>query len=190
MILEFKQPPKTDQQILLGVCGRTSKKYLKSEGMTTEEIIKVIHPFLLFLRRYGMKLTGNNLRISRDFTALISQLLGKLTPREIMTYYPITKDFTAERYEIKGYRHTIEYLETLEMDKPLGATAEEAGRVMDFLWEYQNPYIKTLGIMSIKTLDKFQEIRGAQTLQDMILQGGKIRPAARLSVIKGGRESC
>jgi len=183
MVIELKQPARSERIILLRAAKKAAGRYLKEEGMTKEEIIKVLHPFLLYLKRYGLESTGNSLKINHDFATLLMQLIGKLTPREIMTYYPIIKDFKAEKYEIKGYRHTMEYLKTLDMDKPIGTTPEE---VITFIWEYRNPYFMALGLAHMKTLDTFQAIRGQYTGIEMLEHGSRINQAPQFTVIKGG----
>ena len=187
MVIEFKQPRRSERQILLNAAKRVIQKHLKPEGMNTEDIIKVLTPFLIYIKKYGAGVTGNSLRKSHDFISLLLTLLGKLTPREIMTYYPITKDFTAERYELKGYRHTIEYINTLDKDRPIAASADTAEQVISFIWEYQNPYIRALGVAHMIALDTFQELAGKPTFEEIMYYGSLINPAPQFEIIKGGK---
>lgn len=61
----------------------------------------------------------------------ILDLMKHITPRQLMTMFPIDKDFDGHKYECKDYFYTNEFLSTIDMDQPI----EEP---FEFLWDYWN----------------------------------------------------
>lgn len=184
MIIRFTKPPQTKKEILLHAALKEIRKNYKPENMSSLEVIRAITPFLMYLQKYGLDVTFNTLKNSYEFLKVIATLLGRLTPREIMTHYPITKTYQGERWEIKDYYYTLEYLSTMRMDEPVGTSFED---VFNFIWEYQNPKIKALGIALMKSLDKFQALSGKETFTQYLSRSSNEPPRTKLKVIKGIR---
>lgn len=61
---------------------------------------------------------------------LIEDLLGYMTPRELMQMFPVMKTYDGEKYETVDYFYTIQRAEELGMDVPL--EEELNGFLMDF----------------------------------------------------------
>lgn len=74
-------------------------------------------------------------QVKSDFSFLecVKMLMGQLTPGEIMSMFPITKEYDGEKYCCKDYYFTVEKLKDFDMDTPLGAEGLE-----NFLWSYWN----------------------------------------------------
>ncbi|MDA9472287.1 phage protein [Enterococcus sp. 5H] len=64
-----------------------------------------------------------------DQTILVG--MKYITPRQFMGWFPITKDYDGERFEMKDYYTTMEYIDENGIDKPIREPLE-------FLWEYMN----------------------------------------------------
>lgn len=62
----------------------------------------------------------------------INSIMGTLTPRELLTVFPIAKDYDGEKYGFKDYFYTKKFIEEFGMDKVIG---EEMKR---FHWDYHN----------------------------------------------------
>lgn len=73
--------------------------------------------------------------INNDFNLMecVKMLMGQLTAREIMSMFPITKEYDGEKWKCKDYYFTIEKLKDYDLDSPLGQDGLE-----DFLWDYWN----------------------------------------------------
>lgn len=182
MILEFAKLPRTKKEILLHAALKEIRKNYKPENMSSLEVIRVITPFLMYLQKYGLDVTFNTLKNSYEFLKIIVALLGRLTPREIMTYFPITKTYQGEKWEEKDYYYTLEYLSTIPMDEPVGTSFED---VFNFIWEYQNSKIKALGIALMKSLDKFQTLSGRETFEQYLSRSSNEPQRTKLKVLMG-----
>lgn len=74
-------------------------------------------------------------QVKSDFSLLecVKMLMRQLTPKEIMSMFPITKEYDGEKYCCKDYYFTVKKLKDFDMDVPLGDKGLE-----DFLWSYWN----------------------------------------------------
>lgn len=54
-----------------------------------------------------------------------------ITPRQFMGWFPIAKTYDGERWEMKDYFHTMDYINSVGIDEPIKEP-------MEFLWEYVN----------------------------------------------------
>lgn len=183
MIIEFKQPKKSKEGIYLEAIMNQLRENYKVEGMGTPEIIKCITPFLIYLNKYGLDSNFKTVKDHHLMLRIMTILIGRLTPREIMTYYPITKRYDGEKYEWKDYYYTKEYLQGVALDEPIG---EEFEKVFTFIWEYQNRHINALTLTLMGNLDKMQEMTGGTTFENFIMNTLQETPTTKLEVIKGG----
>ena len=111
--------------------GRTEDKDLLSMDLDTRK--KVI--------LYGVKkVNATNFDIpdyellKNEFNIIssINSIMGTLTPRELLTIFPIVKEYDGEKYGFKDYFYTKKVIEEFGMDKVIG---EEMTR---FHWDYHN----------------------------------------------------
>lgn len=167
MILEFKKPKPTKEAVHLNAIINQMKRYYKPGEMSSSDIAKVITPFLIYLRKYGLNSTFSTLKNNQQILTIVTALLGELTPDEIMLYYPVTKYYQGGRWQVKDYYSTLEYISTIPSDKPIGKSFEE---VFSFIWEYQNRHIKALGVAIMRNLDKFQEMTGKETFKEYLVR--------------------
>ena len=74
-------------------------------------------------------------QVNADFSLLecVKMLMGQLTPRELMSMFPIRKEYDGEKWGCKDYFYTIERLKDFDLDAPLGDKGLEY-----FLWCYWN----------------------------------------------------
>lgn len=74
-------------------------------------------------------------QVKSDFSLLevVKMLMGQLTPRELMSMFPITKEYDGEKWDCKDYFFTVKKLKDFDMDSPLGDEGLE-----NFLWSYWN----------------------------------------------------
>lgn len=74
-------------------------------------------------------------QVKSDFSLLevVKTLMGQLTPRELMSMFPIAKKYDGKKWDCKDYFFTVEKLKDFDLDTPLGDEGLE-----DFLWSYWN----------------------------------------------------
>ncbi|RST59684.1 hypothetical protein D5F11_011310 [Siminovitchia terrae] len=67
-----------------------------------------------------------------QFMSSVKSLMGTLTPKEFQTIFPIDKEYDGEKYEMKDYFYTKDFINKFGEDKVIG------DEITEFLWEYQN----------------------------------------------------
>ncbi|MDR1705312.1 MAG: hypothetical protein LBS19_11595 [Clostridiales bacterium] len=90
---------------------------------------------------YGVKTVNSSREYMRlvgpmrefQVTDAIKVMLSCLTPRELMSIFPVDKTYDGERRETKDYFSTMKALEDYDLDAEIGME-----RVDDFLWDYMN----------------------------------------------------
>lgn len=97
-----------------------------------------------------------------NFVFMIDDYLGAFTPREFMGVFPIDKDFDGDRYESKDYFYTINFLKSVDMDKPIGRE-----NLSKFLWDYMNG---TMLDFSVKKMDFMSDVQRARGEKDWFEQ--------------------
>ncbi|MCO7128427.1 hypothetical protein NIE88_22145, partial [Sporolactobacillus shoreicorticis] len=80
------------------------------------------------------------------------------TPREFMQVFPIDKTYDGEKYETKDYFYTMNYLKSLDMDKPIGRE-----NLSDFLWDYMNRTMWLFSALKMSALADVQRARGEKS---------------------------
>ncbi|GAA0455447.1 hypothetical protein [Alkalibacillus silvisoli] len=126
---------------------------------------------------YGVKVVNgspetkthdDDLAIFNTISAL-KELIKQLTPNEFMNMFPVDKDFKGYKYEIKDYYSSMEYVNTLDLNKPIG------DNVLMLLGEYMNKDIHRFFVKSVISLshlrqheghiDMFEEFMAAQGME-------------------------
>jgi hypothetical protein len=54
---------------------------------------------------------------------VILSSIGSLKPAELVNIFPIEKTYDGDRWGVKDYFYTRDYLNTLDPDKPIGENA-------------------------------------------------------------------
>ncbi len=67
-----------------------------------------------------------------EFADTVMSMMANLTPREFMNLFPIAKEYDGDKWGIKDYFYTMEYIKKLSPDEPIG------DKIQDFLWNYTN----------------------------------------------------
>lgn len=69
----------------------------------------------------------------------IFNMLGGLTLRNFVTTFPIEKTYDGDKYECKDYFFTMNVLNKMECDKPIGRQA-----ISELFWDYENNDLRHL----------------------------------------------
>lgn len=101
--------------------------------------------------------------------SVLKDLIKQLTPNEFMNMFPVEKDFKGYKYEMKDYYSSMEYVNTLDLNKPLG------DNVLMLLGEYMNRDTHRFFVKSVINLshlrqydghlDMFEEFMAAQGME-------------------------
>lgn len=74
--------------------------------------------------------------VSQNLHDTIDQLynfIGFLTIRDLLSIFPIRKDYDGELYQCKDYFYTVDVLSKMDWDKPIGRD-----NVFSLMWDYCN----------------------------------------------------
>lgn len=111
---------------------------------------------------YGVKLVNeipkaktydDELAIFQTISAL-KDLIKQLTPNEFMNMFPVDKDFKGYKYEMKDYYSSMEYVNTLNLNKPIGEN------ILMLLAEYMNRDIHRFFVNSALCLSNLRQHEG------------------------------
>lgn len=111
---------------------------------------------------YGVKVVNglpkarthdDNLAIFQTISEL-KDLIKQLTPNEFMNMFPVEKDFKGYKYEMKDYYSSMEYVNTLDLNKPIG------DNVLMLLGEYMNRDIHRFFVKSVIALSDLRQYEG------------------------------
>lgn len=89
--------------------------------------------------------------------SVLKQMIEQLTPAEFMQLFPIKKEYDGHKYGVKDYFYTIDYIESLEQDKPI-----KDG--LRFLTEYCNDDIHELNVNMMMNLSYLRQMQGKPSL--------------------------
>lgn len=68
----------------------------------------------------------------RTLSDEVMDLLAKATPKEMIQMFPIHKEYDGKKWSQKDYFYTMEYLRSMDINKPIG------DKIEDFLLHYYN----------------------------------------------------
>lgn len=140
--------------------SRVIKKAVKERGtgdFTTDEKKKLAVYVVKYLigfhkpKNPTLKVAESNL----NFVFMVDDFLGTFTPREFMQVFPVDKIYDGEKSETKDYFYTMNYLKSLEMDKPIGRE-----NLSEFLWDYMNRTMWRFSAVKMEFLADVQRARG------------------------------
>lgn len=106
-------------------------------------------------------------QVNADFSLLesVKMLMGQLTPREMMSMFPIEKEYDGEKFGCKDYYFTIEKLKDFDLDKPLGEEGLE-----DFLWCYWNDDLFAFDVVSMSIISNMYKAQTGEGIMERWLK--------------------
>lgn len=84
--------------------------------------------------------------------------MGRLTPHELAQLFPAEKRYDGEKYQMKDYFTSAEFLGSLE-DKPLGGEG-----ALNFMWDYMNPELNRFNLLAMKAVDNDRKRQGKPSM--------------------------
>lgn len=98
-----------------------------------------------------------------NFMQLIDSLLMGITPRELTQIFPIQKKYNGVKTETKDYFFTMEELNKIGMDNPIGE------HLSSLLFDYQNRHITKYEIAKLNIISDLQRYDGQSGLMEEFL---------------------
>lgn len=84
--------------------------------------------------------------------------MSMLTPFEFMTVFPISKEFDGHRYGVKDYHSTMEELNKIGMETPIGDNVES------LLFDYYNQHVIRFVLFKMKLVDRERAMQGLPSM--------------------------
>lgn len=154
-VIKGNPKPKVDKGILyLEAVGKQTEKYKKTQSK--DDLKKLIfYGVMAISKTIKFKNDDSRFRIMRfDFISLINLYIGKLTPTEFMQMFPIKKDYDGKRWEVKDYFYTMEEINKMVKDEPIGDKVEE------FLYDYHNDTIRYYSVEFMSSISDMRILKG------------------------------
>lgn len=102
--------------------------------------------------------TANDYLNDFQLIGAIKSLIAKLTPGEFINLFPIEKTFDGQKWGVKDFFYTKEYISSLEQEKPIG------DKIDRFLMEYTNKDIEVFMVKSMICLSKMRQLQGQPSI--------------------------
>jgi hypothetical protein len=124
-------------------------------------------------------ISGNSERfcLSEELLSLIwapielaQEQMGQLTPNEFMTVFPIKKEYDGQRGGFKDFHSTMEELETIGMDTPIGE------HVQSLLFDYQNRHVIHFNVFKMMVVDRIRACQGQPSMVETFMAERGVYP--------------
>ena len=148
--------------------------YLEALDRTASALQQEPENKLLQMRTvfYGVRYVVAAMRgrlASKELISRVVELVGQLTPRELLQIFPVEKAYDGERWETKDYFFTMDVLRRHGLDKPLGAA------VFDVLWDYTNTHVRLFNVAMMHTVDGIRRMEGQGPLLQEWAEGNGVK---------------
>lgn len=115
---------------------------------------------------YGVKIVneieGDNLDYNQklklfDFIEAIKTSISLLTPNELITVFPVDKQYDGDKYQVKDYFFTMNELQKIGMDNII------MGNVESLLWDYENKEVRKFLVNSLSVLSYLERVEKGES---------------------------
>ncbi len=158
----------------LKIASKSLRKAFDDKGKIVDrsELKKSIYGFV---RTLNMVNSGDAEDKFRIYQPILS-IMGKMTPRELIETFPVTKEYRWHKYEMKDYFTVMECINAnYPMDKPIVPDSEDTHETMfKFLMEYSNVHTDRLAIAIMMNISDLHRMNtGNDILDDFMVSQGK-----------------
>lgn len=106
------------------------------------------------------KYTRERLEVLHTLSCQMSELMATITPADLMTIFPISKNYDGERYQMKDYFSAMEAVNAHGLHEPF-KTADNA---RELLWEYWNRDIMEYQVKIMSIISAFNQFETGESL--------------------------
>lgn len=114
-----------------------------------------------------------------DSICFIKTYMSTLTPSQFINIFPIDKVYDGEKWECKDYFYTMNYLNTLDKNSPIGDKIDE------LLWEYVNSDVRRFNMACFLTVDVLRAFDGKCSMMEEWADANGIRTLSLKKDSKG-----
>lgn len=96
--------------------------------------------------------------------SMLNSMMGTFTPRELLTVFPIDKEYDGEKYEMKDYFYTRKFIEEFGMDRVIGE------KMVEFHWDYRNREITRFAVKTMCVMSKIRRAEGGKGIMEEFME--------------------
>lgn len=122
--------------------------------------MKYLHLQIQYLSRSKYKNNSYELHQRFQNFCSVTDILGTLTPRIILCYFPLTKYYKGAKYQEKDYFTSMKMIDQIGLDNVIGDQIE------DFLWDYVNKDLKEFEVKKLISLSNLRRSEGYKGLAE------------------------
>lgn len=144
--------------------------YIKKLEIATTDVSKIDAELKKQLIFYGVKTVAykpvskkydiQKLYRWLEICTLMKTLISKLTPRELMQIFPITKDYDGYKLECKDYFYTMNECQRIGFDTPIGE------KVDNLLWDYMNMHTRMFVVKEMSVMSDIRVLQGQKGIME------------------------
>lgn len=147
--------------LYLNAFKKSIKRYVKELDELEHPDIKKIVFYGVKTIKYKPRATNHDEALSDfDIFTTLKSLIASLTPNEFMNLFPVSKVYDGDRFEIKDYFYTIDYINAMNKDEMIGET------VTEFLMEYTNRDIDIFNVRNVMCVSDLRQYGGHLDLME------------------------
>ncbi|SFL49836.1 hypothetical protein [Lactococcus garvieae] len=106
-------------------------------------------------------------------------LIGSLTPKELMEIFPIEKIYDGKKYQTKDWFSAHEAVQQLAQETPISESKE----VFDFLWDYHNWDLHIFTVNVIASMNNINKMEKGRGLLEQFLEEQGVRTINKMDMI-------
>lgn len=101
---------------------------------------------------------------------MLKDMIGALSPAQLIKIFPITKDFKGHKYEAKDYFYTVTKLRKHGLNRPIGDQA------FNILWDYINWDITEFMVHYLSAMSDMRRLMGKKGVMEQFCENNGITP--------------
>lgn len=166
----MKRKSKFNEELLFKQLVKASDSYKVSPNH--ENYKKLVYWSIRYLPHYE----NDNVEEKFTYISCLKNCLKKLTYREFINLFPITKEYDGAKWEMKDYYSTMEYLN----DKSLDDYIEDP---LDLIFEYDNWYIIEFGVQVMSVTSDINKIQTGIGITEAFMYGKEMPHDSKGNII-------
>lgn len=95
-----------------------------------------------------------------EFLEIVKIAMSLLTPNQLITVFPVDKEYDGDKYKVKDYFYTMEKLKNIGMDNMI------MGQIEHLLWDYENKDIRRFLVNDLSILSDINKIETGEGIAE------------------------
>lgn len=95
-----------------------------------------------------------------NFISITKSMLAHYTMSELISAFPITKQYDGEKYDLKDYWTTKEAITEYLIEHGLTYNDPLGEDILELLYDYQNPLLSLFTVASMTAISKVNQFKG------------------------------